>query len=698
MGCQKEKLDISTPADVTVDGDKVQLKGKPITVEDAQTWFEQSYGKVLEIPRHGSTEGSVGQSFDANSPADTVDALFISQAISVTPKWTQSKISTYLGSYPILYVPVNPIPFFDQLGFKYKLVFYRENGNQINSVLQLYQGEEAYAAQNTQYQVSNFTGLFAQIRLDGCIQRIFNIENGLYKSRFFSGRSSGSSGFGLMLGPGSCYNFGTSFGQRLLAALQSLFSGECGGGNGDVTVVIITRPSGSVPLGAGANVGNFGQSYGNTDGGGGGGGGSYLCTYPGACLPTELTNDIFNGDGLNSVLIPLQSTPEMTDFLTNWDAYDPKLTQALYNGLHQTSIASTEIERINIVRQFVELLMTNQPFLSNESRNFNVSTIWYFGKYLRNGFTKEEFADFYLDQSFFAEADNFLVLNFFDNKSKKGVRGVRAIEKKNWTSGYYTIEQLSEIQTAFNQQDDPILGAILQYFFAVDYLSNIAILKKQHPDWSKWKIALKASDSSLHLALDMCGLAPLWGEPCDIANGIFYTVQGDALNASLSFGSAIPFVGWFAAGAKFGVKVIGQSGRTYQLGYKAVGTLVEFGEKTGLRAQLRRILQTPTGGQAHHLVPLDLWDQPLVQAAAKAKAPFHINEVNNGINMSSLYHNGSHPTYTEEVRLAMARIYSANGGVNIQPYVAQQELQRLLTTIKDAIVANPTTNINNIRF
>ncbi len=262
MGCKKEKLDISTPVDVVTGGDKVQLKGPPITVEDAKAWFEQNYGKVLEIPPHDSKGGSFGQSFDANNSAlDTVDARFINQAISVAPEWTQAKVSTYLASYPILYVPVNPIPFFDQLGFKYKLVFFREseNGNQINSVLQLYQGEEAYAAQNRQYQVNNFTGLFAQIRLDGCIQRIFSFENGLYKSRFYSGRSSGSNGSGLMSGPGSCYNFGSSFWQRLAAALQSLFGGECSGGGslGDDTVIIIPRPSGSVPGGV-SNVGTFG--------------------------------------------------------------------------------------------------------------------------------------------------------------------------------------------------------------------------------------------------------------------------------------------------------------------------------------------------------------------------------------------------------------------------------------------------------
>ena len=49
-------------------------------------------------------------------------------------------------------------------------------------------------------------------------------------------------------------------------------------------------------------------------------------------------------------------------------------------------------------------------------------------------------------------------------------------------------------------------------------------------------------------------LVPVFGEVCDIANGIIYAIEGDGPNAILSTGSAIPFVGWLSTGAKFGYK------------------------------------------------------------------------------------------------------------------------------------------------
>jgi hypothetical protein len=246
---------------------------------------------------------------------------------------------------------------------------------------------------------------------------------------------------------------------------------------------------------------------------------------------------------------------------------------------------------------------------------------------------------------------------------------------------------------------DPIF--IAKYLWA-EYNSECVVLKKLYPFASdsdiRWTAAKNVLSEATHLGLDLCGLIPAFGEPCDFANGVFYTIEGQGVNAALSFGAMVPIAGWVSTGSKYAMKVIGQSGRTYKLSYNLVGTVVEFGEKSGLRAQLRRILQTPTGFQAHHIVPLDLWDQKLVQEAAKAKAPFHINEFNNGVNISELFHNGSHPNYTERVKVAMQGIYDSNGGPNISPQVAQQQLQNLLYRIRNAISSNPTTNIDNITF
>ncbi|MFG3480512.1 hypothetical protein ACGF3K_35690, partial [Streptomyces sp. NPDC047980] len=55
-----------------------------------------------------------------------------------------------------------------------------------------------------------------------------------------------------------------------------------------------------------------------------------------------------------------------------------------------------------------------------------------------------------------------------------------------------------------------------------------------------------------HTVLDVAGLVPGVGEIADLANAGWYGLEGDALNASLSAASAIPFVGWGATGAKWG--------------------------------------------------------------------------------------------------------------------------------------------------
>jgi hypothetical protein len=50
------------------------------------------------------------------------------------------------------------------------------------------------------------------------------------------------------------------------------------------------------------------------------------------------------------------------------------------------------------------------------------------------------------------------------------------------------------------------------------------------------------------LLLDIAGLIPVIGEPADGINAAIYAYRGDYLNASLSAGGMIPFVGMAARG------------------------------------------------------------------------------------------------------------------------------------------------------
>ncbi|MGL1889595.1 MAG: hypothetical protein OCD76_23980, partial [Reichenbachiella sp.] len=64
-----------------------------------------------------------------------------------------------------------------------------------------------------------------------------------------------------------------------------------------------------------------------------------------------------------------------------------------------------------------------------------------------------------------------------------------------------------------------------------------------------------------HTTLDMGGLIPALGEPMDFINGIWYTVEGDATNATLSFASTVPIAGWVSTGGKYVLKGVKKAGK-----------------------------------------------------------------------------------------------------------------------------------------
>ncbi|WP_405817976.1 ligand-binding protein [Streptomyces sp. NBC_01390] len=53
-----------------------------------------------------------------------------------------------------------------------------------------------------------------------------------------------------------------------------------------------------------------------------------------------------------------------------------------------------------------------------------------------------------------------------------------------------------------------------------------------------------------HGGLDLVGLVPGFGEPADLLNGVWYTAEGNYIDAGLSYASAIPIAGYGATAAK----------------------------------------------------------------------------------------------------------------------------------------------------
>ncbi|OLT39558.1 hypothetical protein BJF86_06760 [Serinicoccus sp. CNJ-927] len=54
-----------------------------------------------------------------------------------------------------------------------------------------------------------------------------------------------------------------------------------------------------------------------------------------------------------------------------------------------------------------------------------------------------------------------------------------------------------------------------------------------------------------HLVLDVVGMLPLVGEPADLLHGLWYTAEGNYVDAGLSAAGAVPIVGWFSVGGKW---------------------------------------------------------------------------------------------------------------------------------------------------
>ena len=229
---------------------------------------------------------------------------------------------------------------------------------------------------------------------------------------------------------------------------------------------------------------------------------------------------------------------------------------------------------------------------------------------------------------------------------------------------------------------------------AIYFTVQCAIIRAEHPTWSKWKVGWEASKEIVHLTLDGIGLVPGAGEIADLANGLIYTIEGDGVNASLSYASAIPVAGWFAAGAKFAKKTVDLAGgtKTTLKWARKAGNLVDFGDRRQLRKVLN-LLGDPR--QAHHIIPWAKQTHPAIQKAAKkgGSNPFHMNDALNGIPLDNSVHLGSHSHYDNLVQSRLDQIPS-----NATPEQAYNKILDIISDIRTAVQNNPGVHINQLVF
>jgi hypothetical protein len=235
----------------------------------------------------------------------------------------------------------------------------------------------------------------------------------------------------------------------------------------------------------------------------------------------------------------------------------------------------------------------------------------------------------------------------------------------------------------------------------VHFTLQCAVLKSKHPTWSNAKVYWEASRDLIHMALDVFGLVPVVGEVADLTNGALYTIEGDGVNATLSFASAVPVAGWAAVGVKYAVKIktVATIGTRVELTWKVLadGTIY-FGSNNTCRAQLRKVLGLAVGNlnQAHHIIPLNLQSNPIVQKAAKSADAFHLNEALNGIPLSTAVHSGSHGNYDARIFQKLKLFEEANP--NATPSQCYNKVNEIISQIRTAIANNPNTPINQLNF
>lgn len=229
----------------------------------------------------------------------------------------------------------------------------------------------------------------------------------------------------------------------------------------------------------------------------------------------------------------------------------------------------------------------------------------------------------------------------------------------------------------------------LQEIWMQHFTTQCAILKLVNPDWPDYKIYWEASKEMIHPALDVAGLVPVVGELFDATNGVLYTIEGDGVNATLSFASTIPIAGWFSTGAKFAFKTVdvANTSKTTLKWTLKTDDIVLFGN----RNQLARVLGTKgTGQHAHHIIPWETGSHPLVQKAAKSSNEFHMNGALNGIPLSSTSHLTGHNIYNAKVTEVLDNIEA------FSPDEAYTELSNFISYLSNLIKNNPNKNLGEI--
>ncbi|MBK8442744.1 MAG: AHH domain-containing protein [Sphingobacteriales bacterium] len=257
---------------------------------------------------------------------------------------------------------------------------------------------------------------------------------------------------------------------------------------------------------------------------------------------------------------------------------------------------------------------------------------------------------------------------------------------------------------------------MFSYNLYKEYQTQCAILRKAHPRWTDLAIGLEATwlvlGGYVHTGLDICGLIPAAGEPCDFTNGILYTIEGDGVHATLSFAATLPILGWIATAGKYAKIGVNTAAGYVELVLKQDASgLITHELPDWWNATFRSMVGvTDPLMEAHHLIPKAIYDNAVIQKASQSiDIPYHIHHPKNGLGILKIIHDGPHNLYSDAIRSKLgSALNPANGTIakkmtdiygslDAAPAeVVQEEVVLFQNWLRNLLQNNPNTPLNQL--
>jgi uncharacterized membrane protein YgcG len=530
-----------------------------------------------------------------------------------------------------------------------RLVFFKDSIGVVNSLMSVSVADSAYFhSKNGQIKTTDFVGSFQIYTLNGVFKEGFIVDQGQY-SGYFTEIIQNSSTLDDRANCDDTYD--------ALALCGPVSFDPCTDGPtvqilpNYYAQITITSPA-PCPPDSGGGGGGGGTGGGNSSGGGngsgGGGGGSGIPnpSNPSIILPIKSIWDVFNGT------VPVALC---------WNGCIPQgMTHAqlvqLLNIINQLSTFGIELPQSEIQWMIdnpgiIEMINTRINLSYTEGQDEGIFT--YIDQVIQLSTLLDiNAAGFnYLlnDNTFYDYVITFLSTH--DDETGQAV--IRNIIEYTAAGNDLALTPWTVIQN-WSAADDATLAQIIfnyRYIRTTQPFLNPAIALAQ--------AMYQAMNDEIHTALEICGLVEALGAPCDLANGALFIVEGQTADGIISLAAVIPVIGTNITMLKY-VKLA--NGVIHKVNWNWVGGVCNFGSLSHLRATMRTALQTPAGWQAHHVIPLQFMNDPMVQDAAKyGLDPFHINQIDNGISLPLTAGQGlpthtGHYAYAQKIQVNLLKI------------------------------------------